>query len=1228
MATKNIKQSRLDIVRDLIGLNVYNLTENDDPQRRPVMDLLLENSVWNNTLYSMVSQITNALDGPLGEWRLEYVVRKRKVAAGEPAITGPQKGGGSIINDKTPTYFVIIAGDKLDVRDSGREIVFPDFSRENNYPREIPAHYAPDSYELYTESNKILIDDYGFNQKAQAFREELKSIGDRRAFLMNTVDTEETRNNELRALTFGPFGVDVTVYVCFPKDFVIDYPFWFFSDFEEVGTIEIVDREKMVGGEAGGLKMRLHSGGHSSYIKFPGFVDFALRGSDPARDPDDPEADRTIHFDITPSVEGGFWHNLSGGSVIRHLRDVKLNVPANIGGIKLQFMEYNRKPAIILTIKFETGGPDEIRGEDGVDFNLSQFNIVVYLFPEVREHRLYWSFKIEADVKAALDAIQNAVKDAIEDTLEEMLDKNSLTYLASLLFSLPLNDDPHEVDVNTGLNFLIALLDTKNPDFPCSLFPSNIGAILPNGSNLLDPEIETTRILDRFVRYESIKLGNDPDERGAHMMAVHYDLFEEHGEPRRFRLNTAVIPREMFELRPLRVRLVSSKAYGSWDNFAGIAIDGTMNILRKTLPYIAQEFLPKLHLEYEVYVHHDLLPRQSSVYKEKSTHILAKTSYTPWFLFETSDTYYFHERVLAPPTFETIEHYLELPSVVAKDGNPDNDVIKGARIRIRGKAKLVFWVPKPEGGRLGGMFDAMESHRASEAREEGESDSGEDTGQTGYSRARVNSMLTKVETDLGDFRLERPMSEISGLGRAEPGESNQMTAEGEHIHVDYYLDRTSVDPDIYDWLNIRYQSFKLTRQGHVGKNLVPGEIFDVVAYVQGEPLNRSRYYLAGGGRRSGRRLISGRLMPLEGGQWSLTAYSRKDDPDATLNLRFEVIKEGVGVIAAVEQIIKRKDIEGRDWEDQKQWGIPAGESATVIWMANGEESLEVECELQNKLFNSSMVPMSHIPKTLNVKFNNIKVHDDEDPLGEGELRFWASLHRQSPPDDRWLELDSRSTHTRGISSGRRVSAAMGPITKTFKPLDELKIKSHGRDYDSPGFPWYDNHDSLRTSTEQKKVEFNDDADGRIQTRGGNYDLSLNVKTISLPVKPDIQIFHRRANRDNTKITLERRGEVDFKLRVRASWLNSLKIRIYRKRGDSYPHHPSQVLDIPAPKPLNHYDRPLEHPYSLRFNNQPAEDFVYYADMSLDISNDVEIRLLAENAAGAIQSSPVNIEIED
>lgn len=1286
MAIKRVSKARLDVFTSLIKENRYLLTSETHPDKdTPLLDTVLQDAIWNHALVD-TNLLPDSISGAIGAWRVSYRVRKKTIpiannSTGVIAI-GPQMGEGSIINPDTPTYFVLLAGDGLDVADAGSEITFPDLTAAPGYPNYLPANHDSERHQLYTDSNTVLIDDAAFNRKSQAFRSQLIPTGRRRSFLLHTSDTEESRNNIDQDLELGPFPIEgdsVDVYVCFPESDVIDYPNWFVHDFEDVGLVEVVDLERMIGGERSTFSLRLHSGGHASFVQLPGFAEFAVAGQDPARDINDPLRDRKIHFNIDPMIDdskletvvvgaaagagvglvgaglpgavggaviGALGGLFFGGSIARHINEVWIDIANELGDIDISFVEKDGFPAVKILLDFETGGPDEIRAEDGIDIDLHKIQVSLFLQLDVREERLYWKTVFDADIGAVLGPVADAVKKGIINSLGGLFEKNTLSFIANTIFSLPLNWEPINLPAPGNANptadvfvLLSTLLGIKDNNLAGSLLPSNLFYLL-DGSYNFSPD----RIQDRFVKYKQISLEDDPDVPGEKRLVVDFEEFDAHVNGHDARLDTPVVPLEEYALRPLQLRLTGSHAIKQWSDYREYILPVLMDKLRVAFSVVEVNFLPKLTLEYQVFVEHDLLPQSSLVYEENHQHLLAKVDRSGSMLNETSDIYHFYENTFFPPTFKSVDHLFEIATQriidAATGAAPE---LLNARIKIVGKTKLSYWNVLGGNGCLGAILDIFSSIVIGQARQENPNPSGEAAQPIQNTYERLNSELEEKTIEFGEFELVRSVTGISGLGLAEPAESNLMTASNEHMELDYDLSRLSVNPDLYEWLNIDFTSFQIKtsdqpRETHIkeGAAIPAGTMFDLVAIVDGVPIGRKKYYVGGAGNQTGQRISSGILVPLDGQIWSLSRYYKKDQDDLSLNLRIEAIIDGGDVIAAEKAVLKHDPANAEaDWEEKREWEIPLGHASTVIKLKSLNDVLIGKVELQNKVHDPGSVPISHKPKGYQLNFNKIKVHDDEDPLGEGEIRFWAQLDRKSPPDDGFVELEARNTEVREIDSGDVVSASMGPITKSFSPLNTLKVRSQGKDYDSPGFPWYDNHDKLSTSSAEKDIPFDDGADGDFQTNGGNYDLRMDLQTSTLPIAPVLQILHQDSNDNATTVTLDSAKTITFTLRIQSSILTTLTLRLIQADDNGgYFQGEKTTVPLPAPRPLNHYDIAFDDGLSLTYDdgdpNTPEgdpEDFTYYFEMELEVKVNHRLELLATNSLGDTLSTPVHIRIE-
>ena len=951
---KTLNQDRLEVIRQLLGLNTYLLSSNTHPNlqnQTPVLDSLLVNGIWNNSLGQLfASQGVDSLNAFVSAWRKPYQVKKKVFAAGDPFVLGPQKGEGSLINPNVPTYFVVVAGDNLDASDIGEEITFANG---------VPDDYEPQSLNIYGQERYQFIDDPAFRTTGTGFIRDLfpEEQVNRRAFLLNTLDTEESRNNEEDNLIFPAFDQDVDAYICFPTQDVIDEPFWFHNNTQAIGVIEVTDQELRIGGEQSGFSIHLESGGHRSYFQFPGWLEPFLGGIDPASNIDDPNRNRKLHFTIdaapTETIDATgipfideFLANITGGTAIRQLKDINLDLQMDIGSLAIDLVNENAElpfadnagpfPGIKMKLAFETGGPEEVEAVDGLDTDLTKIELNLTFLAVLREKRLYWHLVPSATVESNGGPIDNEVTGAIEKALDaqvsEILDPSLANFLMSLLLSLPANHEASPISNQTSLLLLDDILGgviseftgvdngvigMRSPDFQTSLIPSNITALLPRKGGALDFDFNTNRIMDRFVKYNTFDFQAGD---GQNRISMTYDLMDAH-DGRLIPLDHVVVPIEQYALRPTEVRLMGSKGSGPWLNFLNRELDKTLNYLRKSrLEWIVKDFYPKLRMEYTVSVVHDAIEPdlESRVFTKQFDHILARIDRPNDFgPAHQSEIFYFDDGRLFPPSFVDHIQALEIEARKTLDDNADNDEFLPGKLIITGKASLETWRLKGGTGCLGALIQLGANIAAGIARNNQQNDAdlvaeAEDLNSAVRAEARIRAELEDFVVDLGEFKVERSLTEISGLSPAEPAESNTITASNDFMEIDFNLNRESVDGSVYDWLIAHFISFKIDLQKFTSKDLVENDRLEIRAFINDQLLADAEYYIGNGPTQGGQRINARTVVELEGLRWRKSNYFRKDDLGARVKLRFEVIKAGAGVVAvAQKEVDRRQYVAGR-----------------------------------------------------------------------------------------------------------------------------------------------------------------------------------------------------------------------------------------------------------------------------------------------------------------------------
>ncbi|HSH46454.1 MAG TPA: hypothetical protein VK966_11485, partial [Longimicrobiales bacterium] len=390
---KTVSAATLDLIRDLIAGNEYELS--DDSSRLPsVLDLLLDGLVWPNALEDLIPALENfAPDavGPLqkvGSWRVPCRIRKATVAAGDSITIGAYDGAGATVQPFEPgtpgNLWVMVV------------------TRTMPSLQHTVVDLSTDPAAIYGIVGRWVLTDETGGGPSDLYDELLAAEDPVSVVHLLPAPTGD--------FNLGPFPDGATVYVGFPRQGVLDYPDWYLNEFEEVGDQIVVDRALKIGGESGGLSLKVESGGSQSHIDLPEFVT--------------PFLDARIRFDVPSTMQ-----SVLGVEMIANIRDLEWSPANGDGSLQLDFVDRGGSPALALTLAFETDTEDEIHVIDGPDLDIEDLEVTLFLVLDVREERLYW--KVEADVDVTLESglvpdgqlqdIEAAVAGQIEGTVATQL---------------------------------------------------------------------------------------------------------------------------------------------------------------------------------------------------------------------------------------------------------------------------------------------------------------------------------------------------------------------------------------------------------------------------------------------------------------------------------------------------------------------------------------------------------------------------------------------------------------------------------------------------------------------------------------------------------------------------------------------------------------------------------------------------------------------------------------
>ncbi|HSH46126.1 MAG TPA: hypothetical protein VK966_09735 [Longimicrobiales bacterium] len=635
-----------------------------------------------------------------------------------------------------------------------------------------------------------------------------------------------------------------------------------------------------------------------------------------------------------------------------------------------------------------------------------------------------------------------------------------------------------------------------------------------------------------------------------------------------------------------------------------------------------QKYLPRLTLEYEVRVEHEALPDQSRVWHEKRTYPLAELP------LDGQPRYHFSDAELSPPGFTERLHHLEMPSLLNETAG---DITHAATVTIKGEATLEYWREKDAPSGCGAvLLDILRRRSARQEVEEAQAEAqsggiAEEPATPEVLEEEVRDRYEQVVEPLGTFSGPAPaglnLSENSGLA-PDSGTGNQITIDGQRTEVDFLLERHSVDPDGYDWIQASFRSFWLMvdekgdpeRSTHPVDALRDGRPFDVVARLQGEAIATARCRFERGTSAPGTIISMGRPTALEGERWKRQLYFPKDDTGFEVTASLEIRRQGQTVAEVSTSWARTQD--GSDWSDRSEWGIPTGHPSVVRTLVSDDQRLKVNLELRNQLHDPAEVPLEHRPKKLAFSFDQVRVLDDKDPFAAGELEYWVDVERKQPGEEGFVRVgDRRRSRVMELSTGDTTDPELADVRADFKPEDELRVVADGREIDNP--KWFDPHDHLDHARETRLVSFDDGQDGPMQLDSPDFRMDAEVITVSRPVAP---LLHVWTGADWRTTWQTNDTAPDVRLKVYGSWADVLELRIFDGSGSDRPETPSSVVSLPGPRPANQYGATLPPEVSLSDPADPnaaPEDFVYYVTLNPSMASGEgrSYQLVAKNAAG-------------
>lgn len=1230
MPQKVIPAATLELLRDLLSSNEYDLPEkedleNDDPNLQPdtlldhfedddllpsVLDLVLHELIWTNGIADVGTSIeSNSPEAAeqirrIGDWRVPCRVREAAVGDGGSITVGAYNGPGATVQSPEPdrpgNVWVAVVTETMPSTVPHTEV---DLSSGP------PAAYPNVSRWVLTDRTGGGRSDV-YDALAGADSADTVAMVDLFPFPASEFD-------------LGPFPDGATVYVGFPRAGVLDYPDWFLDDFTEAGEQIIVDRALKIGGGVGGVSAHLESGGAQSRVDLPTFVEPFL-------------GDRRIRFDVPSAIEVGPF----GITMIANIDSLSWDPASSDGTLGLAFEEKDGMPSVAFTLETSPDADMEIHVIDGPDLDIEELDVTLFLAMDVREERLYWVPKASAHVslEASLDPggdvqeIEASVASQIESTVTGELPPHLVQLVGSWLGALPVlrHDRDGErtftkdlVDEDRPLFLANDLLrpnddtgstEVHGPEYPTSFLPSSLRQAV-----LSDPQ----RMLDRFVRYLDARVEPDPDGSGNRLV-VDYEFFPEHEARSEDQSYThEAIPRETFALKPLALRPSGREKWGvEWGAYSAGSLLELVEDVRPAFPYWwPAKYLPKLTLEYEVRVDHDALPGPSRIWHEERTYPLAEL--TP----QDEPRYFFSDTELTPAGFAEHLHHLEMPSLL---NEASGDVLHEATFTIEGSATLEYWQEKnAPSGCAAVLLAILRRWRARQDVEEAQAEAqsggiSEEPTEPEVLEAEVRDRYERVEVSLGTFSGPAPsgfvMGDDSGLA-PDTGVGNELTVAGAFAEVDFLLERHSVDPDAYDWIQAAFRNFSL----HVDEKrdleqstspvdaLRDGRPFDVVARLQGEEIATARYRLERGTTAAGTIVSVGRPTVFEGERWKRQLYFPTDNTGFSVTASLEVRRQGQ-VLAEVNTSWTRTE-EGAAWSDRAEWGIPTGHPSVVRTLVSDDDRLRVNVELRNQLHDPAAVPLEHRPKKLAVSFDQVEVLDDKDPFAAGELEYWVDVERKQPGEDGFVRVGSRRrSRVMELSTGDTTDPDLADVEASFKPEDDLRVVADGREIDNPR--WFDPHDPLDRARSTRTVTFDDQQDGPMQLDSPDFVMDTDVRTVSRPIAPQLQIWNGAGWGGSWETDEE---DPTVTLRVYGSWANVLELRTFEGARGDREERPDSVDALPVPKPTGQYGS-LPATVSLTPPDDPnadPEDFVYYVTLSPSLSADqaLSYQIVAKNAAG-------------
>ncbi len=1231
---RTIPAETLERLEDLITENDYEVPDEDDDEYTPsVIDSALEYFVWPDAVPD-ISDSEEMLD-KLSEWLIPCRVQKITLEPNEDFTAGPYDGDGAIIQPDTgsisPGYWILVNTDDGSLPDDDyTEVDIP-----GGDEIEFPENYV----QIYGEEDRWM----------------LSTDDDHNDYKRSELLEEGQYDNWYRydggdSSTIGPFQEGAIAYVGFPRPGVIEFPDWFVDeDFEGVDDLALVDRALRIGGGFSGISAHIETGGFQSYVSLPGFARPFLGDTD-------------VHFDIPSVVRRLDLPGPFGGKVTADVDHLHWNPAEGDDSIDIDFVEKAGKPAVEFAIELDasdTTGEIEVTNFPENILNMEHLSVKLYLIMDVREERLHWTPEAEAEADVSpsgldgpdLDKIEDAMKSAVESNVKNLLPSYLLDSICSWMFSLPARrefpekpddiDDYHWSDEDEYREFMkdpqfMLLLDMMDnhpesvghsPDFPTSLLPSSLRQVIFD---------RPQRVLDRFVRYNDVSIEPDPETAGKNRLVVDYEFFDAHNPPDDQDYTHETIPRETFSIKPLRTRPegVRTEWEQKWINYTRDELPDLVDLITESEQLIVnpERYLPKLNFDYQIKSSHEILEDSefSKIWEDDHSYQLVSLQRIPLQGDNPMEHYNDGELQLSDAIGQL--HHLEMPSVLI--GEPDET--HKSSVIVLGSASLEYWKEKEQS--TGFWSDILQNDDVSglvafvlaiislilnvfqsgqPSTPSDEPDPVEET--TSY----IDENYEKEKIDLGEFPSSidedesQNLDEESGLA-TDTATGNEFTITGEKLEVDFLLERHSVNPDEYDWINVAFRSFDLAveprhkEDEEVLSELANGEPFEVVAYLQGEELARARYVHSPDSWSAGTILRTHRPNQLEGEPWKRELYFPKVEEDSTaedsIGVRFEVRRDNQKL---TEVSADWPRYEGESWTEKTEWGIPKGHSSVLRTLENPDGTLSVDVEIGNELDSHQDVPIEHRPKELDVSFDEVYVSGDSD-LGSGELQYWVEVQKKTPGEEGFHRVsDEVKSSVMSLDKGDTEDLELKSQEVDFKPLDTLRIWANGKEHD---LLW---DDYLGGESVDQEVTFDDEQDGGIELKTDDYEIENTIDTLSEPPQPLLHVSVDGDDwRDDLATEPDDSGVIDVKLRIRASWLDSLELREYRATDEEEPEEaPTTTRELPAPLPKDLYDPPLGGDATLTLADaDDPKDFTYYYELSTAISPGTSLfyRLLAES----------------